>query len=136
MQAVGQIIEGSSYLAQGKYNQAVGERNALNAERDAAAGESAKREEVRKALGDQLVQQGASGLAMGSGSAVDQLMDSQVNGMLDALSIRRQGATVAASSRQQGQLAKMTATTQATKAYFGAAKSLTDMAKNYAGGAG
>ncbi|GAM00709.1 hypothetical protein [Sphingomonas parapaucimobilis] len=136
MQAVGKVIEGSSYLQQGKYNQAIADRNALAAESDAAAQVDVSREQLRKTMGEQLVQQGASAMEMGTGSAVDQLMDSQVNGMLDAMAIRRQGRTQGEAYRQQGVLAKMQAKTQATASYFGAAKALTDQMTSYAGGAG
>jgi hypothetical protein len=136
MQAVGKVIEGSSYLQQGKYNYAISEENALDVERDAAEQAAFNREQVRKAFGEQVAAQAGSGLEMGTGSAVDQLMDSQVNGMLDAMMIRRQGATQARAIRQQGTLAKMQARTQATASYFGAAKALTDKMTSYAGGAG
>ncbi|WP_061780750.1 hypothetical protein [Sphingomonas sanguinis] len=136
MQAVGKVIEGSSYLSQGRYNWEISERNALEADRDAAEQVAFNREQVRKAFGDQIAAQATSGLEMGSGSALDQLMDSQVNGMMDAMAIRRQGAVQAASYRQQGTLAKMQAKTQATASYFGAAKALTDKMTSYAGGGG
>lgn len=136
MQAVGKVIEGSSYLQQGKYNQAIAERNALATENDAAAQVEVSREQLRKAMGDQIVQQGASGMEIGTGSAVDQLMDSQVNGMLDAMTIRRQGRTQGEAYRQQGQLARMQSQTQATASYFGAAKEIFEKKASYAGGAG
>lgn len=136
MQAVGKVIEGSSYFEQGRYNKAIADRNALAAESDAAAQVEFNREQMRKAMGDQLVAQGGSGMELGTGSAIDQLMDSQVNGMLDAMTIRRLGRTQGDAMRQQGELARMQSQTQATASYFGAAKEIFDKKASYAGGAG
>ena len=129
---IGQVAEGESYHEQGKYNRAVANRNALDSQRDAAAQIDIARTQARKAIGDQLVAQGGSGFEMGTGTAVDALAESQVNSMLDAMTIRRQGDTRAAAYRSQGQLAYMEGQSKATASYFGAAKSLADSAANYA----
>ncbi len=134
MQAYGQVAEGMSYLRQGSYNKAIADQNALTARRDASAEEAQVRQQVRQTMGQQLVAAGSSGFEMGTGSTLDALTESQVNGMVDQLTLRRRGEASARGFEQQGQLAKMQAKTQATAKFFGAAKSLTDTATSYAGG--
>jgi len=135
MQAVGQIAEGTAYLRQGRFNGRIADRNALNAERDASAEVAQVREQVRQTMGQQLVAQGGSGFEVGTGTAFDALTESQVNGMVDAMALRRRGSSAADAYRQQGQLARMQGRTAATAKYFGAAAELGKTAANYAGGA-
>ena len=132
--AIGGLVEGTGYLAQGRYNSRVAERNALYAERDAAAAAERAREESRAGIGGQAAAQAGSGFETGTGTALDALRESQVAGMLDTLTLRRKGRAEADAIRQQGQLARMEARGRATKAYFGAAASLANTGANYAGG--
>ena len=132
LKVIGAISEAQAAENAGAYNQAVANRNALNSERDAAAKEADIREQVRRRVGDQLVAQGGSGFEIGQGSALDALRESQINGMLDALRVRRQGAAEADAYRAQGVLAKMTGNAQAKRAYFGAAGALVDGIRDYA----
>jgi len=129
MQPIGQITEGMSYLQMGKYNKRVADQNALEARRDASAEEAQVRQQVRQTMGQQVVAAGGSGFEMGTGSMLDALNESQVNGMIDQLTLRRRGEASARGFEQQGQLAKMQAKTQATAKFFGAAESLTKIAK-------
>lgn len=124
MKAIGQIVSGTAYLEQGKFSSAVAERNALYAERDGAAEEETAREANRKGVGAQLVAQGGSGFEMGTGTALDALLESQINGILDALTIRRGAASRAASLRMGGQVANLEAKGRATGEFFGAAASI------------
>lgn len=126
------MMQGSAYLKAGNYNQAVDNRSALNAETDASNAVGVSQDRTRAAIGAQLTAQGGSGFQMGTGTAADALAQSQVNGMLDALTIRRQGAAQAAAYQQQGVLAKMDASSKATASYFGAAQSLSDSATKMA----
>lgn len=132
LKVIGGIVEGKAAEAAGAYNQAVAERSAVEAERAGAAKEADIREQVRRSVGAQIAQQGASGFQIGQGSALDALAESQVNGMLDALRVRREAAGQAQSARSQGVIAKMTADQQAKRAYFGAASAITDAIKDYA----
>lgn len=133
---LGKIAEGNSALATGRYNQNVDERNALNAERDASAQEAQIREQVRQHLGGQIAAQGEGGFQTGTGANLDALQESQVNGMLDVLNLRRKGATAAAAQRMGGTLARMEGQNRARAAYFGAAEAGFKMAKDYASAAG
>lgn len=127
MKAIGGIVEGTSYLEQGKFSQRIANRNALMAERDGAAQVTQAREASRKGIGAQLVAQGGSGFEMGTGTALDALMESQVNGMLDAMTIRNTAASKAQSIRYGGQLQNMQAQGQAMGSFFGAASSIASM---------
>lgn len=129
---LGGIVEGQASENAGAYNQSVANRNALDSERDAATKEADIREQVRQRIGQQLVAQGGSGFEVGQGSALDAIKESQINGMLDALRVRRQGSVEAANYRQQGVIAKMTGDNQAKRSYFGAASALVGGIRDYA----
>ena len=111
----------------GQYNNAVANRNALSAERDASEEALRVRQDVRQHIGGQIASQGASGFQLGTGSFTDALMESQVEGMLDVMNVRRRGASAASSSRAQGKLAAM-------QGNFGAASALLKGATDYASG--
>lgn len=64
------------------------------------------REEVRSAIGEQLAAQVSNGLEGGSGTALDALRQSQIEGALDALELRRQSEMKARSLEQQAKDAK------------------------------
>lgn len=64
------------------------------------------REQVRSAIGEQLAAQVSNGLEGGSGTALDALRQSQIEGALDALELRRQSEMKAASLRTQAKDAK------------------------------
>jgi hypothetical protein len=67
------------------------------------------REQARRALGEQVGGQFANGFQGGTGSALDDLAESQVNASLDALNTRREAATKAASLYTQGNMARQRA---------------------------
>lgn len=126
MKAVGQIFQGTAYLEQGKFSQRIAERNALMTERDGSVQEGEARDASRKGVGAQLVAQGGSGFEMGTGTALDALLESQTNGIMDALTIRRAAASKAASTRFGGTLQKMEADGRAMGEFFGAASTVVD----------
>ncbi len=64
------------------------------------------REQVRGAIGEQLAAQVSNGLEGGSGTALDALRQSQIEGALDALELRRQTEMKATSLRTQAKDAK------------------------------
>lgn len=59
------------------------------------------REDIRSQIGAQLAAQVSNGLEGGSGTALDALRQSQIDGVLDVLELRRQGNLRARSLRQQ-----------------------------------
>lgn len=64
------------------------------------------REQVRSAIGEQLAAQVSNGLEGGSGTALDALRQSQIEGALDALELRRQSEARARSLGTQAKDAK------------------------------
>lgn len=126
---VGTGIKVAGSLAQGSYNNKVAQRNALMEQRDAAAQAGRIRDDVRRHIGGQITAQGASGFQTGTGSALDAIMESQVEGMLDVLTVRQKGASAADAYRAQGRLAKM-------QGQYGAAGALAEGAARFASGGG
>lgn len=123
-------IKAVGSLMTGNYNAKVAKRNALMEERDAAAQAGRIRDDVRRHIGEQQAAQGGSGFQTGTGSALDAIMESQVEGMLDVLTVRQKGATAAQAYRAQGRLAKM-------QGRFGAAAAVAEGVEKFAsGGAG
>lgn len=103
--SAGQIVSGIGANRAGQYNQRAMEATALDEERDGAAQELRIREAARAAIGQQVAAQGANGFQQGTGSAIDALAESQVNAVLDAMTVRRQAASAARSSRMKGEIA-------------------------------
>lgn len=64
------------------------------------------REQVRSQIGEQLAAQVSNGLEGGSGTALDALRQSQIEGALDALELRRQSEMKARSLQMQAKDAK------------------------------
>lgn len=87
--ALAQWRKGVAGFEQGKYNAAVAKQNARIAEADGAAEQAAIRREARAAMGSAIAQQGASGIQLGTGSALDILNESALNAELNAMSARR-----------------------------------------------
>lgn len=65
-----------------------------------------QREELRSAIGEQLAAQVSNGLEGGTGTALDALRQSQIEGALDALELRRQSEMRARALRTQAKDAK------------------------------
>lgn len=130
VQAAGNVIQGVAGYEAGKYNRAVAETEAIEQERAGAAEEGRVREAARVAIGQQLAAQGSNGFAMGTGSAVDALMQSQVNAALDAMTVRRDAALRARSARTAGAIAKAQGDNALLAGMMGAAARVTDWASS------
>lgn len=121
VQAVGSLVSGVASYETGKYNRAVSNTMATEAERDGAVSESRVRDAARMAIGQQVAAQGANGFQQGTGSAIDALTQSQINATLDALTIRRQAASKARGLRIQGAQAYSAGSNALVQGMFGAA---------------
>lgn len=82
------------------------------------------REEVRAAIGEQLAAQVSNGLEGGSGTALDALRQSQIEGALDALELRRQSEARARSLRTQAKDAKRAGNFALVEGVIGAGSSI------------
>lgn len=88
MQMAGSIFQGVASYVSGQQQKAAYETGAINALREGAAREARIRESVRQAVGGQIGAQWANGMEGGSGSALDAVHESLVQGALDALNVR------------------------------------------------
>lgn len=136
VQAVGSLVSGVASYETGKYNRAVSNTMATEAERDGAVAESRVRDSARMAIGQQVAAQGANGFQQGTGSAIDALTQSQINATLDALTIRRQAASRARGLRIQGAQAYSAGSNALVQGMFGAAAHGVDWANSNKGQSG
>lgn len=132
MQAAGNLIGGAASYENGKYNQGLAETEAVEAERAGTAEEARVREAARAQIGEQLAAQGANGFAMGTGSALDALQQSQINAALDAMQVRQEAAGRARAARVQGAIARAQGNNDLVKGMFGAASSAYRMKADWA----
>lgn len=102
MKIAGNIVQGVAGYEAGRQSKRNAYQSALEAERDAADEETRIRDNARKQIGAQLAAQGGNGFQMGTGSALDYLMESQTNAVLDALTVRKRAATEARARRVAG----------------------------------
>ncbi|WP_308815572.1 hypothetical protein [Sphingomonas sp. GV3] len=131
-QAAGQLIGGVGAYEAGKYNKAVAETEAVEAQNVGAADELRVREAARAAIGQQVAAQGSNGFAMGTGSAIDALQQSQINAALDAMQVRQEAKSRARALRIQGAIAKSQGDNALVQSMFGAASSTYRMQQDWA----
>lgn len=122
-QVVGNVVGGIAGYETGKYNAAVAETEAVDAERDGTVDEARIRDAARLAIGQQVAAQGENGFQQGTGSALDALQQSQINATLDALTVRRAAASKARSLRVSGAIAKAKGENDLLVGMLGAASS-------------
>jgi len=119
------IMRGVSGLMAGNAN-ASAAREQAGEERSAAARRVRRqKEQARTAIGEQLALMHGGGLEGGSGTALDLLRRSQVEAALDAMELRREGATrgraldaQARNEKRQGQFALLEGFLGAGNAYL------------------
>lgn len=132
VKAAGSLVQGSAAQAAGNYNKAVADANATQTERDGAMRAERIRLGARSQMGEQIAAQGASGFAIGTGSALDALKESQINAALDVLTTRRDATAKARSYTYQGNLAKAQGDNAMTAALFDAGSHAIDWANSAA----
>jgi hypothetical protein len=132
LMAAGSIIKGVGGYQSAKYNQKVDKVNAVNAEREGTAQEARIRDAARIAEGRQIGAQAESGFEVGTGTALDSLMESQINAELDAMDARRQARSRYDAYRSQAHLAKMEGTNALIGGFVGAASSVASGIQDYA----
>lgn len=130
LQAGGNIIQGVAGYEAGKYNRAAAKQDAIAEEMAGAAEVSRIREAARMAIGEQVAAQGGNGFAMGTGSALDALEQSQVNAAFDALIARQDAARRARARRTQGEIAYAEGKNALVQGMMGAASKSVDWASD------
>ena len=102
----GPLISGVSGKMAGDRNARRLNEQAGDKERAGVEDRNRLRQQVRSAIGEQAAAQVANGLEGGSGTALAALRQSQIEGALDALELRRQSMMEARSLRTQASDAK------------------------------
>jgi hypothetical protein len=137
LQAGGQIFKGVAANKAGKFNQKVDEANAIDALREGTAQVARIRDAARINLGRQIGAQAESGFEVGTGTALDSLLESQTNAELDAMDARRQAQSRYNAYMLEGQQARREGKNALIGGLVGAAGSvasgLTDYATSRAG---
>lgn len=114
MKAYGQVRAGNENKKQA-YGQAR-EEEAAGAERELRI-----RAAASKAIGEQAAAQSANGFMGGTGSALDALAESQINAVLDAMTVRREAAGRARALRAGGDQAQRMGRMSAIETMIGTA---------------
>lgn len=130
--AAGSLVQGVGGLAAGLHN-----KSALNAQAGEELHASQQQElELRKdaarKIGAQLAAQWSNGMEGGSGSAIDAIRESQLEAVLDAREIRRQGAAKAAGLRSEAKAAEREGYFSLASGLLGAASSVGGMKHDWA----
>ncbi len=87
----GPLFQGVAGLSAGNANAARARQQASEERRATEAEIRATKDDVRRQIGEQLAAQVSNGLEGGTGSALDALRESQVEGALDVMELRRTG---------------------------------------------
>lgn len=128
----GNLVQGVAGYRAGQQNAAALEGAATNELQLGADQESVIREQARKAIGEQVASQFSNGFLGGTGSALDSVMESQVNATLDALRIRRAAANKASSYRAQAKTAREQAWFSLASGMLGAGASAYNQKQDWA----
>lgn len=121
----GPLIKGAAGFAAGNRNskRLLAQRD--EEQRSAVADRNRTRDDIRSQIGVQLAAQVANGLEGGSGTALDALRQSQIEGALDVLEMRRQGdlrarslEVAAKDARREGRMALVEGVIGAGSSFF------------------
>lgn len=132
--AGGQIFKGIAANKAGKFNQKVDEANAIDALREGSAQVQRIRDASRLQLGQQIGAQAESGFEIGTGTAIDSLLESQTNAELDAMDAQRQARSRYNAFMLQGQQARSEGKNALISGLIGAAGSVASGIQDYATG--
>lgn len=90
--AAGQLFQGIAGYSAGKRNAAALREQATMAIDTGVAQEARVRAAARAAVGDQIAGQWSNGFEGGTGSAIDAVRESMIQGAMDAMTVRRDAA--------------------------------------------
>lgn len=110
LMAAGQLYSGFSQADQLGDNAAILKENARRTELTGALDEAQVARDARAASGEAIAQQGAAGIELGTGSALEMLRQNAINAEFDKLTIRNRAAGEAAGMRSQAKQLKKQAT--------------------------
>ena len=130
--AGGKIYSGIQANKAGKFNQKVDQANALDAIGQGNEQATRIRDQARVRIGQQIGAQGESGFEVGTGSALDNLVESQTNSELDAMDAMYQARSRYNSYMLQGQAARAEGHAALVSGLIGAAASVAGGLSDYA----
>lgn len=129
----GSVVKGLGANAAHKAAARAADENARGELNDGVAREAEVRDEARLAMGRLVAAQGESGFTVGTGSARDALLESQINATIDALRVRREAGSAARGWRTKADQERRAGTSALIGAGFDVANTLTGMKGDWAG---
>lgn len=126
------VMKGVAGYEAGRKNRNNAYAQAREQENLGVATEARIRDGARMQMGDQIAAQFSNGFMGGSGSALDALTQSQINAAMDALNVRREAASKAASLRASGDMAMSEGRMALVGSLFDAGSSIVGMKSDWA----
>lgn len=130
--AAGSLVQGVGGFMAGQANKKAAYAQADEELRAAQGQERELRRDARAKIGEQLAAQWSNGMEGGTGTALDALRQSQLDAVLDAREIRRQGVAKYQSLRAQGKQAARQGMFDLAGGLLGAATSAGKMQNDWA----
>lgn len=136
LMAGGKIVEGIAGYEAGKYNRKVARANARAANQEGVAQAERIRNLARIAMGRQIGAQAESGFEVGTGTALDSLLESATEAELEAMDARYQATSKAAAHWRQGSVAYAEGYNKGVQGLVGAAAAVAGGMTDYAAAKG
>lgn len=128
----GSAIQGVAGFAAGQSNKRNLYAQGAEEMRASQEGEREVRKDARRAIGGQLAAQHSNGMIGGTGTALSALRESQIEAVLDAREIRRQGVSRNAALRARGKQEEMQGYFSLASGFFGAASAASGQSHDWA----
>jgi hypothetical protein len=132
LKAAGSIVQGVAGYRAGKLNKKIDYANAQTSVAQGAEQALRIRNLARISMGRQVGAQAESGFEIGTGSAIDSLMESATNAELDAMDAQYEAQSRATALRLQGNQAKREGKNALISGLIGAASSVAGGLQDYA----
>lgn len=136
LMAAGPIVQGVAGYQAGRYNKQVAGANAQAVEAEGAEQALRIRNAARVHMGRQIGAQAESGFEIGTGTAIDSLIESATNAELEAMEARRAAASRATAYRLQGRQAGMEGKNALIASLFSGAAAAVSAKQDYAQASG
>jgi hypothetical protein len=130
--AAGSIVQGVGGVISARKNKQAAYGAAHEELRTSIEEQREIRKNARRQIGSQIAAQWGNGLEGGSGTAIDDLRESQLEAALDVMEARRQGTSRAKALRAQGKTAEREGYFSAAGSLLGAASSVGGMQTDWA----
>jgi hypothetical protein len=130
--AGGSLIKGVGGLMAGNAKKKADFRQARQERLATTAQENDLRADARRKIGEQLAGQFSNGFEGGSGTALDAIRESEINAVLDAMELRRQGVARSDAYKAEGRAAQREGRFALASGILGAASDVGSMASDWA----